>query len=88
VTCLINYLFIYILLEVFIKDSGYGLFQLAVLRGVTLHIVTSVGTNVSKNIKKKVQFLPYGRSIGSWICLTHKTYTRHTVQNTIRYGIR
>jgi hypothetical protein len=30
----------------------------------------------------RLQFLPYGRSIGSWICLTHKTYTRHTVQNT------
>jgi hypothetical protein len=37
---------------------------------------------------KSLQFLPYGRSIGSWICLTHKTYTRHTVQNTIRYDIR
>jgi hypothetical protein len=30
---------------------------------------------------KKLQFLPYVRSIGSWICLTHKTYTCHTVQN-------
>jgi hypothetical protein len=38
--------------------------------------------------KKSLQFLPYGRSIGSWICLTHKTYTCHTVQNTIRYDIR
>jgi hypothetical protein len=38
--------------------------------------------------KKKIQFLPYGRSIGSWICLTHKTYTCHTVQNMIRYDIR
>jgi hypothetical protein len=38
--------------------------------------------------RKKLQFLPYGRSIGSWICLTHKTYTCHTVQNTIRYDIR
>jgi hypothetical protein len=28
------------------------------------------------------KFLPYGRSIGSWTCLTHKTYTCHTVQNT------
>jgi hypothetical protein len=37
---------------------------------------------------KSLQFLPYGRSIGSWICLTHKTYTCHTVQNTIRYDIR
>jgi hypothetical protein len=37
---------------------------------------------------KKIQFLPYSRSIGSWICLTHKTYTCHTVQNTIRYDIR
>jgi hypothetical protein len=32
--------------------------------------------------KKSLQFLPYGRGIGSWICLTHKTYTCHTVQNT------
>jgi hypothetical protein len=32
--------------------------------------------------KKKIQFLSYGRSIGSWICLTHKTYICHTVQNT------
>jgi hypothetical protein len=31
--------------------------------------------------KKKLQFLLYGRSIGSWICLTHKMYTCHTVQN-------
>jgi hypothetical protein len=31
---------------------------------------------------KKIQFLPYGTSIRSWICLTHKTYTCHTVQNT------
>jgi hypothetical protein len=38
--------------------------------------------------EKKIQFLPYGRSIGSWICLTHKTYTCYTVQNTIRYDIR
>jgi hypothetical protein len=30
---------------------------------------------------KMLQFLPYGRSIGSWICLTHKTCTCHTVQN-------
>jgi hypothetical protein len=30
---------------------------------------------------KKLLFLPYGRSIGTWICLTHKTYTCHTVQN-------
>jgi hypothetical protein len=37
---------------------------------------------------KSLQFLPYGRSIGSWICLTHKTYTCHTVQNTIRFDIR
>jgi hypothetical protein len=37
---------------------------------------------------KSLQFLPYGRSIGSWICLTHKTNTCHTVQNTIRYDIR
>jgi hypothetical protein len=27
-----------------------------------------------------LQFLPYGRSIGSWICLTYKTYTCHTLQ--------
>jgi hypothetical protein len=33
------------------------------------------------HLKKKLQFLPYGRSIGSRICLTHKTYTCHTVQN-------
>jgi hypothetical protein len=33
-------------------------------------------------IKKSLQFLPYGRSIGSWICLTHKTYTCHTLQDT------
>jgi hypothetical protein len=34
------------------------------------------------DLKKKdtVQFLPYGRSIGSWICLTHKTYTCHMLQ--------
>jgi hypothetical protein len=38
--------------------------------------------------KKRLQFLPYGRSIGSWICLTHKTYTCHTVRNTVRYDIR
>jgi hypothetical protein len=31
--------------------------------------------------EKKIKFLPYGRSIGKWICLTHKTYTCHTVQN-------
>jgi hypothetical protein len=37
---------------------------------------------------KSLQFQPYGRSIGSWICLTHKTYTCHTVQNRIRYDIR
>jgi hypothetical protein len=37
---------------------------------------------------KMLQFLPYGRNIGSWICLTHKTYTCYTVQNTIRYDIR
>jgi hypothetical protein len=41
-----------------------------------------------KGDKKSLQFLPYGRSVGSWICLTHKTYTCHTVQNTIRYDIR
>jgi hypothetical protein len=28
----------------------------------------------------KLQFLPYGRSIGLWIRLTHKTYTCHTLQ--------
>jgi hypothetical protein len=38
--------------------------------------------------EKMLQFLPYGRSIGSWICLTHTTYTCHTVQNTIPYDIR
>jgi hypothetical protein len=36
---------------------------------------------IGKEREKKLQFLPYGRSIGSWICLTHKTYTCHTVQN-------
>jgi hypothetical protein len=35
-----------------------------------------------RNKVKKLQFLPCGRSIGLWICLTHKTYTCHTVQNT------
>jgi hypothetical protein len=30
--------------------------------------------------KKSLQVLPYGRSIGSWICRTHKTYTCHTLQ--------
>jgi hypothetical protein len=34
-------------------------------------------------LRKRLQFLPYGRSIGSWICLTHKTYTCHTVQKTM-----
>jgi hypothetical protein len=38
-----------------------------------------------KRRTKNLQFLPYGRSIGSWICLTHKTYTCHTVQNAIRH---
>jgi hypothetical protein len=45
--------------------------------------VADMGTSL-----KSLQFLPYGRSIGSWICLTHKTYTCHTVQNTIRYDLR
>jgi hypothetical protein len=31
---------------------------------------------------RRTIFLPYGRSIGSWTCLTHNTYTCHTVQNT------
>jgi hypothetical protein len=44
--------------------------------------------DVTQWTKKNLQFLPYGRSTGSWICLTHKTYTCHTVQITIRYGIR
>jgi hypothetical protein len=39
-------------------------------------------TMATKAGRKNMQFLPYGRSIGSWICLTHKTYTCHTVQNT------
>jgi hypothetical protein len=44
---------------------------------------------ITSNIKiKSLHFVPYGRSIGSWICFTHKTYTYHTVQNTIRYDIR
>jgi hypothetical protein len=32
--------------------------------------------------EEKLQFLPYGRSIGPWTCLTHKMYACHTVQNT------
>jgi hypothetical protein len=36
---------------------------------------------LNKNKNQKRQFLPYGRSIGSWTCLTRKTYTCHTVQN-------
>jgi hypothetical protein len=43
-------------------------------------IMYSGSTKIYYN--KKIQFLPYGRSIGSWICLTYKTYTCHTVQNT------
>jgi hypothetical protein len=41
------------------------------------HVITTGGQDKNWKI-----FLPYGRSIGSWICLTHKTYTCHTVQNT------
>jgi hypothetical protein len=37
-------------------------------------------TSIRVRNKDTVQFLPYGRSIGSCICLTHKTYTCHTVQ--------
>jgi hypothetical protein len=37
---------------------------------------------ISYGVPKKIQFLPYSRSIGSWICLKHKMYTCHTVQNT------
>jgi hypothetical protein len=29
---------------------------------------------------KKREFVPYGRSIGSWICLTHKTYQFPMIQ--------
>jgi hypothetical protein len=36
---------------------------------------------LAKKFQAKI-FLPYGRSIRSWLCLTHKTYTCHTVQNT------
>jgi hypothetical protein len=34
---------------------------------------TLTNCNSSTLHKNTVQFLPYGRSIGSWICLTHKT---------------
>jgi hypothetical protein len=34
---------------------------------------------------KKIQFLPYGRSIGSWKCLAHKTYI--SIQNQWRLAI-
>jgi hypothetical protein len=46
------------------------------------YMPTDAQVNCLKNyFKIKLQFLPYGRSIGSWICLTHKTYTCHTLQN-------
>jgi hypothetical protein len=52
------------------------------------HLVPTFGdSHPAEAVEKKIQFLPYGTSIGSWICLTHKTYTCHTVQNTIRYDI-
>jgi hypothetical protein len=41
-----------------------------------------------KQSERNKRYSCYGRSIGSWICLTHKTYTCHTVQNTIRYDVR
>jgi hypothetical protein len=37
---------------------------------------------ITEDLHMRNKFLPYGRSIGSWICLTHKTYTCHTVQKT------
>jgi hypothetical protein len=52
--------------------------------GTTWYSITTQPNNWTI---KKIQFLPYGKSIGSWICLTHKTYTRHTVQNMIQYDI-
>jgi hypothetical protein len=48
----------------------------------TIILEKPTGFQLVKYDPKKIQFLPYGRSIGSWICLTHKTYTCHTVQNT------
>jgi hypothetical protein len=42
----------------------------------TAYWATCWETNKHQVIKR------YSRSIGSWICLTHKTYTCHTVQNT------
>jgi hypothetical protein len=52
---------------------------------LSLHSSYEFQTLLSRNrqeddTKYTVQFLPYGRSIGSWICLTHKTYTCHTLQ--------
>jgi hypothetical protein len=44
----------------------------------TIMEVTGIRLEVLKEAvqDKKIQFLPYGRSIGSWTCLTHKTYIR------------
>jgi hypothetical protein len=42
------------------------------------HVNVTIRINYKReNHEKSLQFLPYGRSIGSWICLTHKTYTSH-----------
>jgi hypothetical protein len=43
-------------------------------------IIVILYLSISCLKKDTVQFLPYGRSIGSWICLTHKTYTCHRLQ--------
>jgi hypothetical protein len=56
-------------------------------RGIGFMVLVVALKTAWRERKKSLQFLPYGRSIGSWICLTHKTYTCHTVQNTIRYDI-
>jgi hypothetical protein len=39
----------------------------------------------SQKLWQKIQFLPYGRSIGSWTCLTHKMYIR--IQHQWRLAI-
>jgi hypothetical protein len=42
----------------------------------------------AREIPNKLQFLPYGRSIGSWICLTQNVYMSHgTEYDTILYDI-
>jgi hypothetical protein len=50
---------------------------------VTLSLLNEVGACAV--CRKKIQFLPYGRSIGSWTCLTHKTYIR--IQHQWRLAI-